>query len=38
MMAILDFESEQFYFFDLQNTPMLPTRFESIGLLVQEKK
>ena len=38
-MTILDFKSEQFQlFFDLPVTPVLPTKFESIGLSVQEKK
>ena len=42
MAAILDFQSEQFYsfffFFYLQVSPMLPTKFESTGLSVQEKR
>ena len=36
MAAILDFQSERF--FDLQVTSILPMKFKSIALLVQEKK
>ena len=35
--AILDFGQEH-AIFDLQVTAMLPTRFKSVGILVQEKK
>ena len=39
MVAILDFQSEKnYFFFYLQVTTMLPTKFKSVGLSVQEKK
>ena len=38
MPAILNFHQHDFSNIDLQVTPMLPSKFESTGLSVQEKK